>query len=342
MALAIRTDPMRFVALLSLIWIGCSSTEQPTPVDAAGGVLDAGAPAVTLDAAAQDAAQIEPADAGSPADASSPQDAQLIADAGMDCMSMAPGYAKQICLKPWIQDLTRRDGAADALCAAEDLLESGQVSDCHLLAHFVGEVVFEQNDRDPARSLVACPATCLSGCGHQVMQELVEVRDLNTVFREQGSDAVDQELRALVGVCRAYEGDNFDRFILCVHGIGHGLLSSGFLSPLEAAQLCDEELGLEGISCAAGVFMEHTSRYLRLEEDQLLETLPTICALGGSDWEDLCWRNVGEALMWFYGHQLEAATAACNRLSGEDPIKACSEGAEVEAGVAEMQQGTCP
>ena len=147
------------------------------------------------------------------------------------------------------------------------------MSDCHLLAHFVGEVVFEQQEQDAARSLVACPATCLSGCGHQVMQEVVEQRGLNRIFREQGSEAVDQELRQLVRLCRDYEDDDPDQFALCIHGIGHGLLSSGFLGPVEAAELCDQELGVEGFACASGVFMEYTSRYIRLDETQLLRKL---------------------------------------------------------------------
>ena len=70
--------------------------------------------------------------------------------------------------------------------------------------------------------------------------------------------------------------------------------------------------------------------------------LPTICELGGNQWEDLCWRNVGESLMWFYGHQLERVVERCNRLPVSDDAKACREGAEVEAGVADMQRNTCP
>ena len=45
------------------------------------------------------------------------------------------------------------------------------------------------------------PRPRLSGCGHQVMQEVVEQRGLNRIFREQGSEAVDQELRQLVRLC---------------------------------------------------------------------------------------------------------------------------------------------
>jgi len=301
--------------------------------DAAVFVGDAGGGPVVMDASI---------DAGRHVDAGQIADASSSPDAGPDCLDMEPGYAKQLCLKPWIQSLARTRGAAEALCAAEDLLEQGEVSDCHLLAHFVGEVVFEQQGGDAAQSLIACPATCLSGCGHQVMQEVVEVRQLNTLFREQGSEAVDAELRLLVGLCRDYEGDNIDQFALCIHGIGHGLLSSGFLGPVEAADLCESELGVEGLPCAAGVFMEHTGRYIRLDEQRLLDSLPTICDFGGSHWEDLCWRNVGEALMWFYGHRLEQATAVCNRLTDDDVAKACREGAEVEAEVADMQRNSCP
>ena len=327
----------------SWVWllacVACSSGAQTSPdatipvSDAAMLVVDAGSAPTLADAAA---------DVGRLLDVGQAVDGGLVTDAGPGCSDMAPGYAKQLCLKPWIQDLARRRGAAEALCAAEDLLEQGEVSDCHLLAHFVGEVVFEQQGGDAAQSLIACPATCLSGCGHQVMQEVVEARGLNTIFREQGSEAVDAELRLLVGLCRDYEDDNVDQFALCIHGIGHGLLSSGFLGPIEAADLCEAELGVEGLACAAGVFMEHTGRYIRLDEEQLLESLPTICDFGGSDWEDLCWRNVGEALMWFYGHVLEQATAVCNRLTDSDVAKACREGAEAEAGVADMQRNSCP
>ena len=334
-----RIEMMRRSVVWLMAFAACSSGAETLPdatipvTDATVPVVDAGNPQTPPDAAP---------DAGRLADAGQAEDGGLTTDAGPSCSDMTPGYAKQLCLKPWIQDLTRRRGAAEALCAAEDLLEQGEVSDCHLLAHFVGEVVFEQQDGDAAQSLIACPATCLSGCGHQVMQEVVEARRLNTIFREQGSEAVDAELRLLVGLCRDYENDNVDQFALCIHGIGHGLLSSGFLGPIEAADLCESELGVEGLPCAAGVFMEHTGRYIRLEEAQLLESLPTICDFGGSGWEDLCWRNVGEALMWFYGHDLDQATAVCNRLMDSDVAKACREGAEAEAGIADMQRNSCP
>ena len=339
----IRTERSAVIAVLAMVCVGCSSPSLPG-VDAGAAPPDA---SPLTDASPGDAGRLDGGwldasgfDGGDRPDAGVDDDAGQAL--GAECASLPPGYAKQLCLKPWIQDLARRLGPADALCQAEELLERGEVSDCHLLAHFVGEVVFEQQEQDAARSLVACPATCLSGCGHQVMQEVVEQRGLNRIFREQGSEAVDQELRQLVRLCRDYEDDDPDQFALCIHGIGHGLLSSGFLGPVEAAELCDQELGVEGFACASGVFMEYTSRYIRLDEAQLLESLPTICELGGNQWEDLCWRNVGESLMWFYGHQLERVVERCNRLPVSDDAKACREGAEVEAGVADMQRNTCP
>jgi hypothetical protein len=332
---------MRAVVLLAL----CACWSEETPIAADVGSPEAGMPAVDaslpdaapvdagerLDASLSDAGAMEAADTGS-----SPS------DAGPDCSSLPPGYAKQICLKPWIQSLTRNEGPEHALCAAEDLLESGAVTDCHLLAHFVGEVVYEQQGGDAAQALTACPATCLSGCGHQVMQEVVEAEDLNRLFREQGEDAVTAALRRFVGICESYRRDDLDRFSLCIHGVGHGLTSSGFLGPEEAADLCIAELGLDGYACASGVFMEYTSRYIRLSEEQLVPSIPTICSSLGLDWRDLCWRNVGESLMWFFGHALERVLSECGRIADPDSQKACEEGAELEAQVAEMQRGTCP
>ena len=166
MDLVIRIDHMIRSCVWLMVCASCTSSHERSPdatwvsSDAAVVAGDAGGGPVGMDASI---------DAGRHVDAGQIADASSSSDAGPDCLGMEPGYAKQRCLKPWIQDLTRRRGAAEALCAAEDLLEQGEVSDCHLLAHFVGEVVFEQQGGDAAQSLIACPATCLSGCGHQVM-----------------------------------------------------------------------------------------------------------------------------------------------------------------------------
>ncbi len=328
-------------ALCLVLICSCWSETTPSPADAGPVASDAAiADAGMADGGQTDAQAVRDAatlDAVAPS-----QDAgHSPVDAGPDCLSMPPGYAKQLCLKSWVQAIAREQGAEQALCAAEDLLESGAVSDCHLLAHFVGEVVYQQHGGDAAQALVACPATCLSGCGHQVMQEVVEAEDLNGLFREQGEEAVNAALRRFAGICAVYRDDNFDLFSLCIHGVGHGLTSSGFLGPVEAADLCMAEIGEDADACATGVFMEYTSRYLRLSEERLVNAIPTICSFAESPWQGLCWRNVGESLMWFFGHDLERVLRECGRISDPDELKACEEGAEMEAEVAAMQRGTC-
>jgi hypothetical protein len=263
-------------------------------------------------------------------------------DAGPNCAALPPGYRKQLCLKPWIQNLTRRDGPEAALCAAEELLSDGAITDCHLLAHFVGEVVIHSNNGDAAQSLVDCPTTCLQGCGHSVMEHVIEERDLNAVFRRSGRAAVLTELRQFTAICETFAESDSETYFLCIHGVGHGLTNSGFVTPPEAAELCVEILGVQAAPCASGVFMEHANQYLRLEEADLIAALPTICDFGESSWRDLCWRNVGESLMWYFGHLLERVSNECNRLPVEDDAKACREGAEREGESAGLLVGSCP
>jgi hypothetical protein len=320
--------------------LACTSTAPVETNDANSSPQDAGQ--VQQDARPAEAGPAAN-DAGLDAGDSPARDvAAPITDAGPNCAALPPGYHKQLCLKPWIQNLARRDGAEAALCAAEEMLAEGAISDCHLLAHFVGEVVVHLNDGDAALSLVACPTTCLQGCGHSVMEEVIEHRNLNAIFRRSGREAVLVELRQFTAICEGFSESDSETYFVCIHGVGHGLTNSGFVTPPEAADLCVEILGVQGGNCASGVFMEHANQYLRLEEADLIAALPTICDFADSTWHNLCWRNVGESLMWYFGHQLERVTAECSRLPSEDDAKACEEGAEVEAEFAQNQGGSCP
>ena len=162
-----------------------------------------------------------------------------------------------------------------AACIAESFVEAGIIDDCHLVVHDIGQAAvrspphqtdmytgYHEADRALA-VLPECPDTCIDGCMHAVLIELVwaAVRG-GRLKPELFQRACGPDMRHAAMLNRGL--NPMDRSATrkwdyaCQHGFGHGLGSlaySGQLPIPEALKLCDT-LAASGWACTGGLIMQ--------------------------------------------------------------------------------------
>ena len=115
----------------------------------------------------------------------------------------------------------------------------------------------------------------------------------------------------------------------CVHGLGHGIVASGYLNLEAAVDVCERSGDMTfAITCLGGVFMEWVDRYLELSEEELLEATPTICPRF-DNWrhQQLCAGAVGEGFMWYTSMDLDRSNEMCGYIGDIQAGVWCREGA---------------
>lgn len=236
-----------------------------------------------------------------------------------ECLEIDDPWMRRVCLEPHLRQLARDESAEYAVCQAARLQADGTIDDCHILAHAIGETNLEIEGGDAGAALATCGGGCLEGCMHGVMQRFVGSlpRDVTTV----GS--------AVYPLC-----DDVDDDLLyaCVHGVGHGLRSHGFLEFTDAVAVCSDAPDPDWAQiCLGGVFMEQVDLSLPLKLEGLGDVLPQICAdLEGDSLYPHCVAAIGEGLMFRNGHDLEVSEDLCLRMADPDAIAECVHGARTE------------
>jgi hypothetical protein len=247
-----------------------------------------------------------------------------------ECLEIDDPWMRRVCLEPHLRQLARDESAEYAVCQAARLQADGTIDDCHLLAHAIGETNLEIHDGDAGLALATCGGGCIEGCMHGVMRTLV-----GTLPRDA----------ALVGeaVYRLCADVADDLAYACVHGIGHGLRSHGFLELLAAIEVCagGPDHGWSE-TCLGGVLMEQVDQWLPLELEGLGDVLPRICEdLEGDPLYAHCVAAIGEGLMFRTGHDLQVTEDLCLRLADPDAIAECVHGARTEADVVSRNLDGC-
>ena len=247
-----------------------------------------------------------------------------------ECLEIADAWMRRMCLEPHLQDLAREESAAYAVCQAAHLQADGTIDDCHLLAHAIGETNLEIHHGDAGAALATCGGGCIEGCMHGVMQAFVGTlpRDVETVGE------------AVYPLC-----DDVDEDLVyaCVHGLGHGVRSHGFLTFLDAIDVCAGAPTHEwGEICVGGVFMEQVDQWLPLQLEGLGDVLPQICVdLEGDSLYPHCVAAIGEGLMFRTGHDLAKTEDLCLRMADPDAIAECVHGAKTESEVVSRNLDGC-
>jgi hypothetical protein len=238
------------------------------------------------------------------------------------CGTQGENYQKTICLAPHFAALTRERSAGVAVARAQEMEDRGRLSDCHLIAHHVGEANLEKYGFNLGRALATCSAGCLQGCIHGAVQAFVSRKDSFEGF-----------IAELGTVCNAVSDDAWLRR-QCVHGVGHGFLTGDFLPLEKAIKACHEFKGGEADVCLGGLFVEHMQGYLLLSEAELRAEIPNICArvmrLDNDVFSSGCHDAIGEGMMFYTAHDLAKSLEFCGLLAGP-PKYICMEAAINEA-----------
>ncbi len=238
------------------------------------------------------------------------------------CEAHGESYEKTICLEPYFAEITMKESAAASVARAQEMAQQGLISDCHLIAHFVGEANLEKHGNDLGQALSTCPTDCIQGCIHGAVQTYVSRQDSFEAF-----------ITELDSLCDGVSDDPWLRR-QCVHGVGHGFLTGDFLPLDQAIKACGRFTGKEVNTCFTGLFMEHMQGYLHLSETELTAEIPTICAkvvqMNNEILTTFCFDAIGEGLMFYTAHDLRKSLGLCEGLAGR-PRNLCMESAIREA-----------
>ena len=234
------------------------------------------------------------------------------------CLSQADGYKKWSCFQGYFEKLTRKVSAGAAIAQASKLKEQGVVSDCHLLAHYIGETNLEKHKFNMGTALASCTVgACRYGCVHGVMGRYI------------GSKGEPRSVAPTIkNVCDGVGLDPKQRGE-CIHGIGHGLLAHDYLPFQDAVYAC-QTLGpqREQRICVAGVAMEKVFQDLSLDpsEDRLREIIPEMCTQLEStspQFMDVCMYLGTLGFLFYTGYDIARTEELCEALPRQEYIDAC-------------------
>jgi hypothetical protein len=139
------------------------------------------------------------------------------------------------------------------------------VTDCHQLAHVIGNASAELHGGDIAAAFKEGDSFCWSGYYHGVVERATA---------DRGEAALEGDMNAHCAKVVGKERYSFDYFN-CVHGLGHGVMAVKEDDLFSSLPVCDRLLGdWERKSCYGGVFMEnvmvdnrtHDSKFLKKDD----------------------------------------------------------------------------
>ena len=246
------------------------------------------------------------------------------------CLSTPKSHERVRCHRSRILEIARQESPKRAIEVAYELQTSGVIGECHLLAHAVGEELYARTPEDIPGAFASCSDKCVQGCYHGFMSRLLPAR--------VGKDRLASTIGSL---CDGVRADPITHK-QCVHGIGHGLLTHGYLDRREAIGMCRTLAHpLETNACLDGVFMENMFPYLALDEANVVARLPDACAdvIAGGDAELVarCLFEVADGLMFYTDYDLERALRMCEGLNDSNPIDICRASARQWKSIQEAQ-----
>lgn len=122
----------------------------------------------------------------------------------------------------------------------------GEDFTCHLVGHTIGENIYTYSENGLQEALKTCSYSCHSGCVHGATGGFVQ---------EYGAEALfNLDIEEICG----NRFDDFGKFRLCSHGIGHSIMLGNNYETLEALNTCSKLEVPDSMKtpCYGGVFME--------------------------------------------------------------------------------------
>jgi len=218
--------------------------------------------------------------------------------------------------------------AATALCDAENRVLAGEINDCHEIAHWIGdEALILAGGLDGA--FAACERGCIQGCYHGAMESYLASEQL----------PFEQFAQTVTTLCSDLSADALT-YRQCIHGVGHGVMNYATL--LDSIDVCLQGDAFFSNVCLGGVFMENVDRYLSLSEERLRQAIPTMCAeLSPGLHREMCLEAIGEGMMFYTGHDLDAGLDLCTSLIESVDQQLCQTGGIAQYNANLIEQPAC-
>lgn len=239
------------------------------------------------------------------------------------CISLGSNPERARCLEPSFRSAVQSGNTAAALAEMIELFQSGLIDDCHMFAHHLGHVAFEEV-ADFVPAMRAGGPRCANGYYHGVVESALH-----------NPSAAGHEHHTQLDISRFCSPFRRESKIYdgCVHGLGHGLMHRFGHDVLQSLDMCKQLSGdYERERCQGGVFMENSMQYLELDEELYQQMAPAACS-GlplSRDLLELCYDQIGEVAMFYYEHDLARATELCAAIEESWGRSACTEGAQDE------------
>jgi hypothetical protein len=242
-----------------------------------------------------------------------------------ECVRLATHAERARCLDPYFHNAARTGKTRAALRTLMDLVQHGELDDCHHLAHDFGHIGFHVSG-SLAAAIRAGDADCLNGYYHGVVEA--------AVYQDASQGALD-----VAGMCAELRGDG-PAYDACVHGIGHGLMriSGDVERSRKACGALTDDYAQQ--RCASGVYMQNSMRYLDLDDGHYRAAAPRACdGLPFSPAErDVCNNQIGEIAMFYYRHDLNQALGICGLIGKGPDADSCERGARAEADTSRLER----
>lgn len=162
----------------------------------------------------------------------------------------------------YYQSIARKKGAAYAFALLAKS-EMPPLTDFHLIAHALGQILYEQQG---VKGITVCDNNFGNGCSHAIV--------INE-FVKRGVSAV----HTIAETCRNAPGGTVS-YVMCFHGVGHGVLGYTNYDMPQALELCKKfklykTSDTEYRECIGGVVMEmifglHDNKLWSMRKEQYL------------------------------------------------------------------------
>jgi hypothetical protein len=242
-------------------------------------------------------------------------------EAVKQCADRHPvGVARADCLAPWLEAIVRAEGAGRALQAAESVVKSGAMNDCHTMAHAIGHASWRKA-RSLGPAFRACTDACIQGCMHGVIEA--------SMMPAAGAEL---DAAQVLAFCDALGKGSVERR-QCLHGLGHGLMHQDRADVNAALGRC-EALGgrFERDQCLGGLWMQWAHFPVRDGAAGFRKKAPSLCAAVRGELQPRCAHAVGGAAMFATGHDAAASRAICAGLPAAQR-RECNRGVQYELDV---------
>jgi len=244
-----------------------------------------------------------------------------------ECVAGHPvGVARAQCLVPWLDELVAGRDAAAALEAAEGLVKSGVMNDCHVMAHAIGHASWRKS-RELRSAFTACSKACIQGCMHGVMEASM-----------MGRAGARVERGAALAFCDSLGKGTLERR-QCLHGLGHGIMHQQRDNVRAAIGEC-ENLGgrYERDQCLGGMWMQWAHFPVAEGAAGYRAKAPLLCAGVPEARQPRCAHAVGGAAMFATSHDELLSRAICKDLPAA-LHEQCNKGVQFEADLLREEGG---